>query len=158
MSFTNKLSPAMFLRLGLGFMFLYSGFDIVSHPTAWAWAVRGLPSFMQSMIDTFGLETYLRLQGASELVLAVALLAWFLPRKVGAIAGLIAGLEMLAITILVGLDAVTFRDIGLVGAGFALFLMLWNDSIPSPAPESTRSKSNQDDVIVETPGSIYPKT
>ena len=158
MNFLSKLSATLFLRFGLGLMFLYSGFDIVSHPSAWAWAVRGLPSFMQSMVDVVGLETYLRLQGASELVLALALLAWFLPRKVGAIAGLVAGLEMLAITVLVGLDAITFRDIGLVGAGFALFLLLWNDSAfsrPGIGTKKTSANSNPDDVIVETPASIY---
>jgi hypothetical protein len=102
-----------------------------------------------------GLETYLRVQGASEIILAIVLLCWFLPRKIGAIAGLIAGLEMLAITVLVGLDAITFRDIGLVGAGFALFLLLWNEPSRNPQRNTNQSRSNPDDVVVETPGSIY---
>jgi hypothetical protein len=156
-SFIQKLSPAMFLRLGLGLMFLYSGVDIVRNPNAWSWAVRGLPNFIQSMIDTVGLETYLRLQGMSEILLAAALLAWFLPRKIGAIAGLIAGLEMLAITVLIGLDAVTFRDIGLVGAGFALFLLLWNDAPNTPSPRKQNPTTNPNDIIVETPDSIYAR-
>jgi hypothetical protein len=159
MQFLTKLSPIMFLRLGLGLMFLYSGFDIVRNPNAWSWAVHGLPIFIQSMIDAIGLETYLRLQGMSEILLAAALLAWFLPRKIGAIAGLIAGLEMLAITVLVGLDAVTFRDIGLVGAGFALFLLLWNDTSGTQSPRKQQNQAmNPNDIVVETPDSIYSKT
>ena len=112
------------LRLGLGIMFLYSGFDIIMHPTAWYWAVRGLPLFIQNSITAIGIDTYLKLQGASELVLAAAFLAWFLPRWITKIAALVAVMEMAAILFLVGVDSITFRDFGLVGAGAALFFLL----------------------------------
>ena len=38
--------------------------------------------------------------------------------------GLFSAIEMAAIALLVGVDAITFRDIGLIGPGLALFLML----------------------------------
>ncbi len=160
--FLNTVSAVIFLRLGLGLMFLYSGIDIMIHPTAWIWAVRGLPLFIQNIIEGAGIETYLFLQGMSEVVLAIALLAWFLPRKVGAIAGLVAGIEMLAITVMVGLDAVTFRDIGLIGAGFALFVLLSEPQNSASSPPSKGTAPVQstapDEIIVETPESIYAKT
>ena len=160
MSFLQKLSAVLFLRLGLGLMFLYSGIDIMLHPTAWVWAVRGLPLVVQNIIETVGVETYLRIQGGSEVLLALALLAWFLPKKVGAIAGLIAGLEMFLITLFVGLDSITFRDIGLVGAGLALFLLLWNDHGDNTPAQPTGKRTpppptDPDEIIVETPESIY---
>ncbi len=117
----NNKKAIWSLRLGLGVMFLYSGIDIILHPTAWYWAVRGLPLFIQNIINTVGIDTYLKLQGASELILAIAFLAWFLPRWITRIAALAATVEMAAILLLVGVDFITFRDFGLVGAGAALF-------------------------------------
>lgn len=112
------------LRLGLGIMFLYSGFDIIMHPTAWYWAVRGLPLFIQNSINAIGIDMYLKLQGTSELLLAFIFLGWFLPRFLVRIAALVATLEMTSILVLVGVDSITFRDFGLVGAGAALFLAI----------------------------------
>jgi hypothetical protein len=154
----HKLKPEWILRIFLGLMFLYSGYDIVVHPTAWTWAVRALPEFVTGIIDqTVGTVTYLRLQGASELLLAFALLAWFFPRKVTIIAAAVATIEMFAITLLVGLDSVTFRDIGLIGAGWALFVILVQQhkvelnrtSAASARTQANLDESEEDDVVVE---------
>ncbi|OGZ43900.1 MAG: hypothetical protein A3J55_00510 [Candidatus Ryanbacteria bacterium RIFCSPHIGHO2_02_FULL_45_17b] len=111
------------LRLGLAAMFGYSGMDILLHPTAWYWAVRGLPLFVQNIINTIGIDTYLMLQGASEVFFALVFLLWVWPRLTRAVA-LLAGVEMVAILLMVGVDAVTFRDFGPLGAAIALFFLL----------------------------------
>ena len=119
----KKLNPEWALRLSLGAMYLYSGIDIVRHPTAWLWVIRGLPSFINQPIVKFGAEKFLYYQGIGEIIMAILLLIWFVPRKIVKYIGLLSALEMTAIVLLVGVDAFTFRDIGLIGSGLALFLM-----------------------------------
>lgn len=131
MNFTRKINPQWPLRLGLGFMFLYSGLDIIRHPTAWYWALRPLIKLApESLVTTISNQTflnkYLLFQGSAELILAFVFLAWFLPKNFAKWAAAIASLEMAAILILVPIDAITFRDIGLLGAAFALFVILSN--------------------------------
>ena len=123
MNTLRKLNPEWALRLSLGAMYLYSGIDIVRHPSAWLWAVRGLPSFLSQPIATFGTEKFLYYQGVTEILLGALLILWFVPKKVIKYIGLVSALEMAAIVLFVGIDAVTFRDIGLIGSGLALFLM-----------------------------------
>lgn len=118
------------LRLGLGIMFLYSGLDILMHPTAWYWAVRGLPLFIQNAINAIGIDIYLKLQGIGELVLACALLGWFLPRRITAVVALAATAELALILLFVGVNYITFRDIGLLGAALALVIMFWSRPPP----------------------------
>lgn len=121
MNIFKKINPEWMLRSGLGFMFLYSGFDIFMHPTGWYWAIRPLPQFIQNIItSTVGIDMFLKIQALGELTTAFLLLAWFLPNMFLKIGAVISTIEMAAILLLVGLDAVTFRDIGLLGAGLAL--------------------------------------
>jgi hypothetical protein len=124
MKFFNKISPEWALRLSLGAMYLYSGIDILRHPSAWTWAVNTLPAFVREPIVSFGVLDFLFYQGIGEVLLAIVFLAWFMPKVVVRYAGLLSGVEMVLILFLVGIDAITFRDIGLAGAGFALYLML----------------------------------
>ncbi len=121
MKFLYKLNPEWTLRLGLGLMYVYSGLDIFRHPTAWYWALRPLPSSLQVFINNeIGINNFLKIQAVGELVLAALFLAWFLPRRLLRLAAFLAILEMALILWLVGVDAVTFRDIGLLGAALAL--------------------------------------
>lgn len=123
MDILKKIDPAWPLRLGLGIMFLYSSYDIFMHPTAWYWAVRPLPQFLQTVINNqVGINTYLRMQALGEFTLALGLLLWFLPRSVVRWAAGLAALEMVGILFLVGVDAVTFRDISLLGAALSLWM------------------------------------
>lgn len=123
MTIFKKISPEWLVRLGLGFMYIYSGADILRHPGSWTWAVRQLPDWIEWIPNVIGAERFLFLQGIGEIFLAFLLLAWFLPRKLLFIAAIITSAEMVIILLLVGLDAVTFRDIGLLGASLALVLM-----------------------------------
>ena len=124
MNIFKKLNAEWALRLSLGIMYLYSGIDIVRHPKAWTWAIRELPVFINQPITSFGVEKFLVIQGIGEIIIGVILLIWFAPRKVIKYIGIASAIEMAAIVILVGVDAITFRDIGLIGSGLALFLML----------------------------------
>ncbi len=123
MTILRKINAEWVLRFSLGAMYLYSGIDIVRHPSAWTWAIRDLPIFINEPITAFGVEKFLYIQGIGEIILAILLLLWFMSKKVVKYAGLLSAIEMAAIVLLVGVDAVTFRDIGLIGAGLALFLI-----------------------------------
>ncbi|TSC67326.1 MAG: hypothetical protein G01um101472_447 [Parcubacteria group bacterium Gr01-1014_72] len=116
-------APEWLLRLGLGVMYLYSGIDIVRHPDAWSWAIRQLPDVIEAIPKAIGVEIFLKGQGIVEIIFAAVFLLWFMPRALVRIVAFLSALEMLAITLLVGVDAVTFRDIGLIGASLALSLI-----------------------------------
>lgn len=125
----QKITPEWALRAGLGIMYVYSGIDILRHPTAWHWAIRPLlkwfPTAMQTNLGRPEvMNQYLIFQGIGELILAFLLLAWFLPKYLARWAALITTLEFAAILLLVPIDAITFRDIGLLGAALTLYLIL----------------------------------
>jgi hypothetical protein len=123
-TFSQKKFPEWTLRLGLGCMFLYSGLDLLRHPTGWYWAVRPLPMVIQNLINTsIGIDRYLQMQGIAELIFAAVFFAWFLPKWMVKIVSLLVAAEMAAILLLVGLSGDTFRDIGLLGAALALFFI-----------------------------------
>ena len=135
MNFISKISPEWSLRVGIGIMYLHSGFDILFHPTAWHWA---LPYWLQQMIGAvMPIDTYLRVQGAIELAMAFFLLAWFLKKDtlVQYIA-LLSTLEMAAILFLAFVPwneanfSITFRDIGLLGGSLALASILFQKERP----------------------------
>lgn len=128
LNFLQKIRPEWYLRLGLGLMYLYSGIDLVRHPTAWYWA---LPYWLRQYITAgVPLDMYLRIQGAIEILLALILLGWFLPRSLVRVAAVVAALEFAIILILAFLPfseanfLITFRDIGLLGAALALLIIL----------------------------------
>lgn len=122
MRFLKKVTPEVLLRLGLGLMYLYSGYDLVANPQHWYGFVPRW--FSQVVVDEIGsVGTYLRLQGAGELLLGILFLAWFLPRRVAHVAAFFSVAEMALILLFVGVDPITFRDIGLAGAATALVIM-----------------------------------
>ncbi|MBI2034089.1 MAG: hypothetical protein HYT13_03270 [Candidatus Liptonbacteria bacterium] len=128
MKFFSKISPEWSLRLGFGIMYLYSGSDLIRHPTAWYWA---LPLWFKNLITSaVSLETYLRFQGIIEIVFAIVLLGWFFKTAIVKIVALLSVLEMagiLAFAFLPWNEAnflITFRDIGLLGGAVALLAIL----------------------------------
>lgn len=124
MRLLEKFTPEWAIRLTLGAMYLYSGIDILRYPSAWTWAIKNLPAFIENPITAFGVSRFLYLQGIGEIMLAVILIVYFMPRIVVKYTGLFSALEMLAISVLVGIDAITFRDLGLIGSGLALYLLI----------------------------------
>jgi len=123
-NFLTKLRPELFLRAGFGIMYLYSGFDLFYNPQHWYGFV---PQWFSRIIAPIPVETYLRIQGSGEIVIGLLFLIPFFGTRGWRIAALIAVLEMLLITVLVGIDPITFRDIGLLGGAAALFIISYNN-------------------------------
>ncbi len=153
----SKLSPEWSLRTGLGAMYLYSGIDIIRHPTAWHWAVKPLlkwfPTSAQvALSQPEAMNRYLLSQGIVELALAFILLAWFLPKFWARWVALITTLEFVAILLLIPIDAITFRDIGLLGGALALWVILSRNVfiIPAEKPEPESSERQAGEPTVET--------
>lgn len=74
------------------------------------------------------IEMYLRLQGIGEFIIGVLFLAWFLGKLGPRIAAILSVLEIASILLFVGIDLITFRDIGLLGAALALLTLLFSDN------------------------------
>lgn len=121
MNFIAKLNPVWVLRLGLGLMYLYSGYDLFANPQHWYGFV---PKWLSQAVLAVGpIELYLKLQGIGELIIGLLFLAWFAGRWVVRVAAVLATIEMVLILIFVGIDPITFRDIGLLGAAAALLIL-----------------------------------
>ena len=121
MKFFENIQPAWALRIGLGFMYVYSGTSLIRQPLDW----QGfLPPWFGDMVSRFlPLPTYLAIQGVGELAMAAAFLLPFAPLFLVRIAAVVATIEFVGILLFTGLDLVTFRDIGLIGAAAALALL-----------------------------------
>lgn len=126
MSFIKKLSPEWALRLGLGLMYLYSGYDLFYNPRHWYGFVPKW--FSQAVTQVVSVEAYLRFQGVAEMIIGVLFFAWFLGARGVRLASALAVLEMALILLFVGIDPITFRDIGLLGAAAALLIMSFQSS------------------------------
>ena len=128
MNIFKKFKPERVLRVCLGAMYLYSGIDLFRHPTAWQWA---LPYWLKQIILQFAdINSYLRFQGIIEIIMALSFLAWFLKPAIVKWVAFISFIEMAVILILAFIPfreanfLITFRDIGLLGASFSLFLLI----------------------------------
>ena len=145
--FLSKITPEWALRAGLGVMYVYSGIDIIRHPNSWFWAVRPLfkwfPATMQASLSVPAVMTkYLIFQGIGELGLALLLLGWFFPKYLVKWSVVLSVLEFVVILMLIPIDAITFRDIGLLGAFVALWLILQGDF--AAKPNNTQAKKGYD--------------
>ncbi len=135
MNFLRKINPLWPLRLGLGLMFLYSGSSLFYTPSLWyGFAPSWFTDFVTKIIS---IDLYLRIQGVGEFIIGLLLLSWFagkLGLRIGAIA---ATVELGLILFLVGIDPITFRDIGLFGAAVAfLILALREGAGDKPSPQA----------------------
>ncbi len=120
MGVLTDIHPAWPLRIGLGLMYLYSGIGFLHNPLDWqGFLPTGFAAVVERVIP---LSAYLAFQGIGELALAAVFLGWFLPLMAVRIAAVAAALEFTGILFLTGLDLVTFRDIGLLGAALTLAL------------------------------------
>lgn len=124
MKILQKIKPVWVLRASLGTSYVYSGYDLFLHPTGWYWAIRPLPEFAQGVIkDVIGIDVYLQTQGIAEMGMGFLFFAWFLPKIGVRVAAFLSALQMALILIFVGLTLETFRDIPILGASLAVFLM-----------------------------------
>src|SRR5262245_32310642 len=113
------------LRLGCGLVNLYSGFVLLTDPLRYYKYVPGWMSYVANAVAS--LDAYLRLQGIGEMMIGICLLGWFFPRWCVRVAAILLTVQMTLILIFSGVDPVTFRNIGLVGAALALLISLFEE-------------------------------
>ena len=110
----------MILRLGLAFVFMWFGIDKFIHPDYWinAW----VPLWFQETLGRFGIGNlnFIYANGIFEVVIGLGLI-FNIFVKLFAIQ---IALFLLFVIFSFGLNEVTVRDIGLIGA--ALALLFWN--------------------------------
>lgn len=105
------------LRIGLGITFVWIGILIALHPEAFAgyiqpWALKFLiVPVRQAMIATAVLDIVI------GVFLLLNLLAW--------LAAALGAAHLVIVLATTGINAVTVRDIGLLGASLALTITLW---------------------------------
>ena len=128
MNIFQNIKSQWILRISLGIMYLYSGFNLFLYPTAWQWA---LPYWLRQIIMLFiSVNSYLKFQGIVEIAMAALLLLWFFKPEIVRWVALLSTLEMAVIIILAFFPfsetnfLITFRDIGILGASLALFSIL----------------------------------
>lgn len=110
----NKSLPLWLLRIGLATMFLYAAISSFLQPTEW---LGYLPGFVSSIFDA---ELVLKLFSVVEIALA----AWLLSGVYTRYAALLAAVMLIGVTVSnFSLFAISFRDIGLALAAFALALL-----------------------------------
>jgi len=102
------------LRLGLAAVFIYSSYGLFFNPQDW---IGYMPVWFQNLLPVAP-ESYLKFQALAELACAFSFLTGFLLRW----AALVAAAEMLGILLFNGIDAVTFRDMAILGAALSVFL------------------------------------
>ena len=108
------------LRIGCGVVNLYAGFFLLSDPARF---YKYVPHWLHQSADMIAsVDVYLRLQGIGEILIATCLLGWFFPRWCVRVASLLLAVEMALILLFVGIDSVTFRNIGLLGAALSLLI------------------------------------
>ena len=136
----SKLNPEWALRLGIGFMYFYSAYDIFYNTEQWK---SYIPSWMFHFLFNIGipLALYLKLQAVGELALGLLFIAWFSGKWGLRIASILATIEMAGILLFVGIDRITFRDIGLLGAGIALVIMAFQRN---GTPVCVRTRTGRD--------------
>lgn len=131
-----RIKPESVLSLSLGLMYIYSGLDLIRHPTSWIWA---LPFWFREIISSFiDINLFLRIHGVVELVLSFILIFFYLLKKISIVkwAAFVSALEFVWILFFTFVPynetnlLFTFRDIGLVGASFALFFILSSKENP----------------------------
>ncbi len=112
----NVLTASLFLRVGIGFSFLYVGIAVFLDPSSW---IGFVPSFIENFISK---ELFLYTHGLFDLFLAL----WIISGKKTFYASILASLTMFGIIIfnLNSLDII-FRDISILFAIIALGILSW---------------------------------
>lgn len=121
-------------RITLGITFIWVSVMIFQEPVFWSgfidpWATNLIP---------FDLETMMKMTAGLDLLIGLLLIA----DKWTWIVSLIASLHLLAILVVSGIDTVTVRDIGLLGASAALTLV----SVPAKFLKTKKTATSGPDL------------
>jgi hypothetical protein len=131
-----RIGPEWPLRLGCGCVNLYAGFFLLTDPARfYTYVPVGLSRGASAVASV---DAYLRLQGIGELLIALGLVGWFFPRWCVRLASMLLTVEMTLILLLVGVDAVLFRNLGLLGAALSLVISSYQDTGGSMSPRLRR--------------------
>lgn len=106
-----------FLRIGMGITFLWIGILIAQNPDAWGgyiqpWALKLMPLPVHQLM--FGTAMF-------DIGIGVLLLINIL----SGLAGLLGALHLAAVLITTGINAITVRDIGLLGGAITIAIANW---------------------------------
>jgi hypothetical protein len=121
-NFWRKFNSNFFLRLGLGVMFLYSGYETVARPMLRQSLWAELPALIRPYLLVVPVEVWLRTLGIGEVILAAAFLAWFLPRRVVFSVSLVAAVEIGLILLALGITPLTYPYLGALAAALGIVL------------------------------------
>jgi cytochrome c-type biogenesis protein len=121
----SKISNRI-LRYGLALTYFFSGYDLIINPGSWSAFV---PYWFSNLLPVDKL-TFIQIQGGVELLLALAFVFGIALRP----AAFISALEMAAILLLYGMDAVTFRDLAILGGSLAVFFSTFSPNQPAVQP------------------------
>lgn len=119
----------LILRYGLALTYIFSGYDLIAHPRSW---ISFVPYWFANLLP-FDTITFIQIQGGVELLLALALITGIFIRP----AAFLSALEMTAILLLYGVDAVTFRDLAILGGSLAVFFWSFGPSTAAAKPLET---------------------
>lgn len=125
------------LRIALALTYLYSGVSLILRPTEW---LGFAPAWFKDVLYLSGIEltTYLKMQGVIELLFVASLLTGFGLR----IVALLSAFEMAGITLLYGVDGISFRDIAILGSSLAVFALSFGKGTQF-ADRSSHPQQNQ---------------
>ena len=105
---------SLFLRLGLGFMFVWFGVDKFFNPGLWTGFIA---PFILKLVP-FSATAFIYVLGVVESLVGTLLLLGFFTQE----AALVASLVMFGVTTTIGFNDVTVRDIASLCAAVALML------------------------------------
>ncbi len=125
MDFLKKIHAEFPLRVGLGFMYLYSSYDIFYHTQNWKGYIPEW--FFHLVVPVMSIDLYLKIQAVGEFAIGLLFFAWFLGKWGVRVAAILSSVEMAAILLMVGIDNIIFRDLGLLGASLALLIISFQE-------------------------------
>lgn len=111
----SSFGPSI-IRIGLAFVYLWFGFQLVSDPAGWS---RQVPEWVM-VISPFSIETVVLINGIFEIVVGLALLVGFWTR----LSALLLALHLIPIIINLGYGPTGVRDFGIFMATLGLSFLL----------------------------------
>jgi len=118
----KKFNNNFFLRVGLGSMLLYTGYSTITKPLVREDIWLALPSAAVDFLNFIEFQTALQVLGIVEILLAVGLLLWFLPRRLVFWVSLLVALENFLLLLLFGLSVESAPLLGVLAAAVATVL------------------------------------
>ena len=108
-----QLNAPFLITFGLGLTFIYAGVDALANPANW---IGYIPQWTSVIMPR---EYLLAAHAMFELLLGIMLIAHLYLHAVS----FIVACDIAIILLISGVDAVTFRDFGLLMAAIALFIL-----------------------------------